>query len=259
MLKNSFPNVEAGVPPSGITYRGENNRTVIADGIADSLGRAKSGSRLDAGSAPPGRTARPHRRSPIRCKRRVQELSPRFQIVDPAYQKAPFRGCRLPHAEQPAAIMEKHVPTPFYLSCTLHQNPTHSVPHIVTAADAGEAGWIPTFSCVMRFEVDTSLIQKEYHSRVESCVIPLIFTLHQVPPPNFSHPFPPPRMVDLTILFPLLEDLSVTSISVKESPVTKTRMNSQPPSSHGTSQFSPSPWIFFSRKGWIPSLLGCCL
>ena len=73
----------------------EENRTVMAGGIADRTA-PRSGSflllacRHDAGSAPPGRTAGPHRRSPIRCKRHAQELLPRFQIVDPAYPKAPF-------------------------------------------------------------------------------------------------------------------------------------------------------------------------
>ena len=44
-------------------------------------------------------------------------------------------------------------------------------PHVVTAADAGEGGWILTFARVVHFEVDPEGIPEEYHTVTSSLVL----------------------------------------------------------------------------------------
>ena len=128
MPKNSLPNVEAEVPPSGITLGGKPN----CDGGGNcGQNRAKKrklfASRLRSRCRISTSRQNCWTTSPISYT--MQETLKSCCLVSkswiPRTRKHLFTN--LLHAEQPT-IMEKHVPTPFYLSRALHQNPAHSVP-----------------------------------------------------------------------------------------------------------------------------------
>lgn len=89
-----------------------------------------------------------------------------------------------------------------------HYTQTLSIvfPLVITAADAGEGGWIPTFSRVVHFEVDirktsppvTLVPFHGFSSAIKSLCV------------TFAD-FPPARVSSLIHSFPLLEDLSAVS------------------------------------------------
>ena len=73
--------------------------------------------------------------------------------MDPARSEAPLLPHRVPHFPPPA-ILENSLSTPFQLPRMLRQITLHQVPQIITAADVGEGGWIPTFSRVVHLEME---------------------------------------------------------------------------------------------------------